>query len=177
MRPIPSNYENPDFIIEQLLDTSHLTHTSKNEVTRSTASPQLTAFNKGYWTKVNTYTKKLMGKLNADQVVVITGPLYLPHDGSKGKRYVSYQIIGEDNIAVPTHFFKAIFYPLETSNQGVFSTENEIYIIPNEDLDEKLPLESFKTSLEDFEKRAGILFPADISDYLIPFSMANLPRL
>ena len=41
-------------------------------------------------------------------VYVCTGPLYLPHAESDGKNYVKYQVIGSNNVAVPTHFFKIL---------------------------------------------------------------------
>lgn len=37
---------------------------------------------------------------------VCTGPLYLPKLESDGALYVKYKVIGRNNVAVPTHFFK-----------------------------------------------------------------------
>lgn len=39
---------------------------------------------------------------------VVTGPLYLPNLVENGRKYVKYEVIGSNDVAVPTHFFKVI---------------------------------------------------------------------
>ena len=46
-----------------------------------------------------------MAKRNPN-VYVVTGPLYLPRQEPDGKLYVKYQVIGKNQVSVPTHFFK-----------------------------------------------------------------------
>ncbi len=160
-----SDYQNSGFDIANLLNVAG-TGVLSERFPLSTASPQLPRFNKIYWIKIDNYVRELIRKLDMLRVLVITGPLYLPHEETDGKKYVTYQVIGENNIAVPTHFFKAIFYAVANSNGTDFSVSSEIYVIPNKNLDESVPLESFKTSLENLEKISGIVLPQDIKPYL-----------
>jgi len=162
IRPGFKDYQNSGF------DMGSLFSSSNSELPLSMASPQLSQFNKGYWAKVNAYIYGLMDKLEIAHVLVISGPLYLPHKESDGKQYVTYRVIGESQIAVPTHFFKAVFYPTYTSKGSASSFGSEFYIIPNQNLSESVPLESFRTSLEELEKKSGVIFPKDIMDYLTP---------
>lgn len=169
MRQQLSDYVNSGFEVAYLLDSSREGFFNTT-LPLSTTSPQVSQFNKGYWAKLNNYVMELSNKPNISQVLVITGPLFLPHDEPSGKRYVSYQVIGKNNVAVPTHFFKAIFYPEKDSknlNFRGFTVKSDIYVIPNQDLNEDKPLESFKTSLENLEKISGIVFPDDIKSYLV----------
>jgi endonuclease G len=118
----------------------------------SNMCPQCPQFNRGYWSKLEKYVRDLTKEYH--QVHVITGPLYLPYTDSDGKRYVKYQVIGENDVAVPTHFFKVI-----TLDNGNGYTETQAYILPNQAIESKTPLEQFKTTIQKVEKVAGILFP------------------
>lgn len=135
----------------------------------SIASPQLPAFNKGYWRKLRDYVQKLPKKLGAFYVIVITGPLYLPHKEA-GEKYVTHRVIGEDNIAVPTHFFQSVFYPVQIvdeDNEESWRVASETYVVPNQEISHDVSLESFKISLTDLEKISGIIFPKDMKPYFI----------
>ncbi|SPJ31800.1 unnamed protein product [Candidatus Protochlamydia amoebophila UWE25] len=52
--------------------------------------PQSPSFYRGYWSKWERYVRDLT-KLQQN-VYVITGPLYLSHEGCEGKGYVTYQV-------------------------------------------------------------------------------------
>ncbi len=86
------------------------------------------------------------------KVRVVTGPLYLPHEEADGKRYVTYQVIGSNDVAVPSNLFKVI-----TVGEGV-RTKQWAYLFPNESLDEKCSLSTFQTTIEKIEKVTGIVF-------------------
>lgn len=58
---------------------------------------------------------------------------------ANGKHYVKYEVIGANHVAVPTHFFKVVVCE---SEQGSF--EMESYVMPNEAIDDKVPLTSFQ---------------------------------
>jgi len=118
----------------------------------SNISPQIPQFNRGYWKKLENHVRDLTKKYKA--LHVYTGPLYLPHDEGNGKRYVKYQVIGENDIAVPTHFFKVIFAQTNTSRMFI-----EAYILPNTSIESHIPLEKFKATLQKVEKCAGVVFP------------------
>lgn len=55
-----------------------------------------------------------------------TGPLYLAKTEANGKNYVKYEVIGNAQIAVPTHFFKVL---LIENLDGIWEFEN--YLMEN----------------------------------------------
>ncbi len=113
--------------------------------------PQCPELNRGYWSKLEKHVRNLTQQYNS--IHVITGPLYLPYQEADGKRYVKYQVIGPNNVAVPTHFFKVL--NLE-KKQG--KSVNIAYILPNERIDSNVPLEKFQTTVQKVEQAAGIVF-------------------
>lgn len=114
----------------------------------SNSSPQIPQFNRGYWFKMERYVRELTERYPS--LHVYTGTLYLPNEHFEGKRYVSYEVIGENEVSVPTHFFKVIFADEEK--------EAEAYILPNEPIPKETKLEEFKVPLDVLEKSAGLLF-------------------
>ena len=69
-----------------------------------------------------------------------------------GKLYVRYQVIGQNQIAVPTHFFKVV--AIETMN-GEFELLS--FLLPNQAMDEKIPLKNFLVPIDSIERAAGFL--------------------
>ncbi len=165
LRTEVSDYENSGFVIAPLTVAS-----ADGKYPLSVSSPQLPEFNKTYWTKLRSYVMTLPKKFGVYSVLVVTGPLYFPHEQADGEKYVTYKVIGKDNIAVPTHFFQAVFYPAKTSdkeNEENWTVASEIYVIPNKDISSETPLESFKVDLEELERVSGVVFPADMKPYFI----------
>lgn len=116
----------------------------------SNMSPQEPQFNRGYWSKVEKYVRDLT-KSN-EVVEVITGPLYLPKEEADGSKWVKYRVIGDNDVAVPTHFFKVVVL----SSKG--KKEDIAYILPNEPIAANTPLDRFKVTVDKVEKCAGVLF-------------------
>ena len=121
--------------IEALKNTFYLTN----------ICPQNASLNRGLWASLE---RSVRGYVTEEKEVdVITGPLFLPsQDGNK--RYIYYQLIGENDVAVPTHFFKLIVKDRETL----------AYIIPNQNISDKTPIENYRTSVEVLEKVSGLQF-------------------
>lgn len=111
----------------------------------SNMSPQLHGFNSGHWQRLERYVRSLTNEY--DKVHVFSIPLYLPRQEGD-KKYVYYQVIGENNVAVPTHFAKVIF-----AGDKTFA-----FILPHENIDPKIPLEDFSVTLQDIEKASGFVF-------------------
>lgn len=114
----------------------------------SNISPQVPAFNRGFWLKLERHVRdltRLYGELH-----VYSGGLYLPREEDDGKKYVKYQVIGTNDVSVPTHFFKVIF-------SGDYSLL-DAFILPNEEIPLDKPLEVFQTTLDKVERAAGIIF-------------------
>ena len=116
----------------------------------SNISPQHPQLNRKYWLKLERHVRE-MTKSHA-KVCVITGPLFIPEIDKDGKKYVRYQVIGENNVAVPTHYFKVIH---GKTNQAVVT---EAYVIPNRPIENDPPLKTFAVSLDKVEKAAGLTF-------------------
>jgi len=118
----------------------------------SNMAPQVgRGFNRDKWEHLERYVRK-MTKLYRN-VYVCTGPLYLPHMEQDGKMYVKYQVIGQNNVSVPTHFFKVIVG--ETDNKDL---ELEAFVMPNEQIPDNTPLDNFRVPPDSVERAAGLLF-------------------
>ncbi|KAL1455711.1 hypothetical protein WDU94_009785 [Cyamophila willieti] len=70
-----------------------------------------------------------------------------------GKKYVNYEVIGDNNVAVPTHFFKII---VAETDKGQLVMEN--YVMPNAAISDSTPLTSFMVPLDSIQRAAGFLF-------------------
>jgi endonuclease G len=117
----------------------------------SNVAPQNPQFNRGYWSKLEKHVRDLTNHYLF--VHVYTGPLYLPKQELDGSKWVKYRVIGENNVGVPTHFFKIL--AMEKSN-GDITWEG--YVLPNEPINSQMPIKNFRTSIEKIEKASGIIF-------------------
>ncbi|VDM70467.1 unnamed protein product, partial [Strongylus vulgaris] len=117
----------------------------------SNMSPQVgRGFNRDKWNDLEKYARKVAKKsLNT---YILTGPLYLPRKADDGNKYVRYKVIGANNVAVPTHFFKVILAETSPSN-----FEMECFVLPNEVLPDTAELSVFYVPLEMIERSAGFL--------------------
>lgn len=98
-------------------------------------------FNRDKWENLERYARSCT-KIYKN-VYVCTGPLYLPSkDFNDGKNYVKYQVIGKNNVAVPTHFFKVIVGELD-NNDGQ-QLEMEAYVLPNAQIPDNVALATFQ---------------------------------
>ncbi|KHJ85875.1 DNA/RNA non-specific endonuclease, partial [Oesophagostomum dentatum] len=113
----------------------------------SNMSPQVgKGFNRDKWNDLEKYARKVAKKsLNT---YILTGPLYLPRKAEDGNKYV----IGANNVAVPTHFFKVI---LAETSPGNF--EMECFVLPNEVIPDTAELAIFYVPLDMIERSAGFL--------------------
>lgn len=154
LRAIPADYRGSGFDRGHMAPTAN--HRSQKKAMHDTfymtnMCPQNPKFNSGYWAKFEKHVRDLT-EYN-QSVYVVTGPLYLPY--SEGiKRYVKYQVIGKNDVAVPTHFFKVI--TLESKQD---KKECRAYILPNTEIPFDTPLEQFRTTVQKVEKAAGIVLP------------------
>ncbi|EYC24278.1 hypothetical protein Y032_0014g2415 [Ancylostoma ceylanicum] len=114
-------------------------------------SPQVgRGFNRDKWNDLEKYARKVAKKsLNT---YILTGPLYLPKKADDGNKYVKYKVIGANNVAVPTHFFKVI---LAETSPGNF--EMECFVLPNEVIPDSAELTMFYVPLEMIERSGGFL--------------------
>lgn len=117
--------------------------------------PQAPVFNREGWNKLEKYVRWRTNKCK--NVYVVTGPLYLPTRDSDGKLYVTYRVIGNTQVAVPTHLYKIILYE---SKNGDLSLE--AFLMSNQDaLNSKIKLNDYRVSIGDLniiERAAGVIF-------------------
>ncbi|XP_047488275.1 endonuclease G, mitochondrial-like isoform X2 [Penaeus chinensis] len=117
----------------------------------SNMSPQVgRGFNRDKWNDVEQYCRQLT-KSYAN-VYVCTGPLFLPRREEDGKLYVKYQVIGQNHVSVPTHFYKVVVCE---SNTG--ELDLECFLLPNVAIDDSVPIASFHVPLETIERASGLL--------------------
>uniref|UniRef100_A0A8C4KGX3 Endonuclease n=1 Tax=Dromaius novaehollandiae TaxID=8790 RepID=A0A8C4KGX3_DRONO len=121
----------------------------------SNVAPQVPHLNQNAWNNLEKYSRSLAR--NNKNVYVCTGPLFLPRMEADGKMYVKYQVIGKNNVAVPTHFFKVLILEKESGE-----IELRSYVMPNSPVDENIPLERFLVPIESIERASGLLFVPNI---------------
>jgi len=113
----------------------------------SNICPQDPALNRGWWKKLEKHVRVLTASY--ESVEVITGPLFLAKNTSKG-RFVKFKVIGSNDVAVPTHFFKVI--KATSPNQQI----TQCFVAPNQPFPTETPIEAMERPLEFVEKRSGI---------------------
>ncbi|XP_012286980.1 endonuclease G, mitochondrial [Orussus abietinus] len=125
--------------------------------TLSNMAPQVgPGFNRNSWNRLEKYVRKLTNVYK--DVYVCTGPLYLPKVDIDGKKYVRYEVIGTNHVAVPTHFYKIVVGETHDSR-----LEMEAFVMPNAPIDDNTPLKNFHVPPESIERAAGLLFFDKIS--------------
>ncbi len=77
-------------------------------------------------------------------------------DPTDNKLYVKYQVIGSNQVAVPTHFFKVIIGQQNNGQLDIYS-----YLLPNEPIDNAISLDEFLVAPELIEQNAGFLITTE----------------
>ncbi|CAF2352267.1 unnamed protein product [Rotaria sp. Silwood2] len=123
----------------------------------SNIAPQVgKGFNRDKWAHLEKYARALV-KHYIGGLWILTGPLYLPRlDPTDNKLYVKYQVIGPNQVAVPTHFFKVIIGQRNDGQLDIYS-----YLMPNEPIDNATPLDQFLVAPELIEQNAGLLITTE----------------
>ena len=75
-----------------------------------------------------------------------------------GKLRVSYEVIGANHVAVPTHFFKVVVAQATDGRVDMLS-----YVMPNAAQPEAVPLERYLVPVESIERASGLIFFDKIS--------------
>ena len=66
--------------------------------------------------------------------------------------YVKYEVIGKSHVAVPTHFFKVVLCETPESELELLT-----FVMPNQQLPEKVDLKHYLLPLETVERASGLL--------------------
>lgn len=149
------DYEHSGFDRGHMGAATH--HSSSEEALKETfyltnICPQHPSFNRGLWRQLERHISDLL--LQIRLIDVYTGPLFLPQILPDGNRYILYRVIGQNDVGVPTHFFKVLFIEFATGERAC-----EAYILPNQASNFSQNISDFRVSLEQIERCAGILLP------------------
>jgi len=121
----------------------------------SNISPQVPEFNRGGWEKLERYVRFRASA--AKNLYVVTGPLYLPTKARDGNLYVTYRVLGNNHISVPTHYFKVFLVETEGDKLSI-----EAFLMPNDKkLDGKINLDDYRLPIERLdviERASGSIF-------------------
>lgn len=118
--------------------------------------PQNYENNAGFWNRLEIYCRELTQRFG--DVWVVSGPLLLPQTQENGSRTVRYQLIGKDDVAVPTHLYKVILAQKDSSSD---SLALGAFVVPNAPIGFDRPLKEFQMSLSALERMSGLsFFPA-----------------
>lgn len=66
--------------------------------------------------------------------------------------YVKYEVLGQNHVAVPTHFFKIVV--MENDDNEL---EMEAYVLPNKEVENGTPLHLFQVRLFSYSK-LGVMY-------------------
>lgn len=104
-------------------------------------------FNRRIWLDLEEAVRGWVQRRGA--LVVIIGPIFEPDDG-----IMTYEVIGGNNVAVPTHFFKIV---VDTKPTG--GPEALAFVLPNEDLEGRsFDDDEFIVSIDEIEEATGLDF-------------------
>lgn len=115
--------------------------------------PQNYENNAGFWNRLEMYCRDLTQRFS--DVWLVSGPLMLPQVREDGHKTVCYQLIGKDDVAVPTHLFKVVLAQKDPSSD---SLALGAFVVPNSPIGFERPLTDFQVSLSDLERMSGLRF-------------------
>lgn len=126
--------------------------------------PQNVDNNNGFWNRLEMYCRDLAAKF--DHVWIVSGPLFLPETNahSSGKKFVRYEVIGKNEVAVPTHLFKVVVAEKEGTGKPLLG----VFVVPNVPIPSHHQLHEFKVDLEFVESHSGL--------QLLPLLAQSKPR-
>ncbi|XP_040289807.1 nuclease EXOG, mitochondrial [Bufo bufo] len=134
-------------------DTKYSTEAMAETFYLSNIVPQNYENNAGFWNRFEMYCRDLTQRF--DDVWIVSGPLTLPTQHEDGKKSVTYQVIGKDDVAVPTHLYKVI---LARKKQSEEALAEGAFIVPNAPISFQHQLPEYQVPLETLEKLSGLVF-------------------
>jgi len=116
--------------------------------------PIVPGFNCGPWYDLQCYIREKLVRENKS-VYVCSGPLFMPCNGDDGKSQMKFDVLGEGEVSVPTHFYKVIIIESHDGN-----LELEAYMMPNATPEEgsDINLDDYLTPLCVIEHASGLMF-------------------
>lgn len=118
----------------------------------SNITPQLPLFNRGIWKQLEQDVRDLASEPGTKAIYVFSGPLWLPSEGR-----VAYDVLGDDLVAVPTHFFKTVLIEPKQGEPRLVA-----WIIPHDE--EEHSLDACRVTVDVVERASGCDFWASLAD-------------
>ncbi|KAM3929106.1 nuclease EXOG, mitochondrial [Leptodactylus fuscus] len=134
-------------------DSKYSTEAMAETFYLSNIVPQNYENNAGFWNRFEMYCRDLTQRF--DDVWIVSGPLTLPVQHENGKKSVTYQVIGKDDVAVPTHLYKVILARKKPSDETL---AEGAFIVPNAPISFQHQLPEYQVPLETLEKMSGLVF-------------------
>lgn len=137
----------------------------------SSIAPQKLSIYRSLWTAIDSYVTNIASQ--SRNLYVVTGVLYLP----VGNGVVSYQVIGDHKVGIPTHFYKIV---LQEDRSGQLSLE--ALVLPNyqdpanTEKPSKYRLE-IERGLPEIEHAAGLRFFPNVDRSKIKKSKPGHPSI
>jgi endonuclease G len=120
----------------------------------SNMTPQSSQLNQQRWRLLEAKIQELAA--TRGELWVITGPAFVDDDGDG---MVEYDVIGDNEVAVPTHYFKIVVAESRTE-EGVY--EAMAFLFPNKKADEGF--DEFLVSIRGIEELTGFDFIKGMDD-------------
>lgn len=118
----------------------------------SNITPQTPALNRGIWERLERYVRFRANR--SKNLWVVSGPLYLPLKARDSNLYVTYRVLGDNHVSVPTHYFKVFL--VETRDDQLVM---EAFLMPNDpQVDGKI--DDFRVPinrLDTIERASGVI--------------------
>lgn len=149
-RASPADYARSGFDVgHQAAAANHATAPEALEetFTAANATPQTPALNRGRWRELETEIRALTS--SARCVWVVTAPIWKPAGRVDGTAWLTVQMIGANDVWIPTHCGKAIL--IEREPEGL---ECRAWIVPNDD--NPPPLDDCRVTTDEFERATGL---------------------
>uniref|UniRef100_T1IT42 DNA/RNA non-specific endonuclease domain-containing protein n=1 Tax=Strigamia maritima TaxID=126957 RepID=T1IT42_STRMM len=99
------------------------------------------------WSDLEAFTRYLTSQYL--DVYVFSGPIFIPNSNSN---YMEYEVIGDNQVAVPTHFFKII---IGRCKEDIQKLSIGCYIIPNDSTVANHQINEYRVCLLELERKAG----------------------
>ena len=106
--------------------------------------PQDINNNKGIWNLIEKQVRNNL-KSKYNEAWILSGPLFIPYNKGN-KKYITYEVLGDCDIAVPNFLFKSILYKKDNDHY----IDN--YLVPNKDII-SCNTNEFKIGLQDLENK------------------------
>lgn len=125
----------------------------------SNIAPQTASLNRGPWLRLENYVRSRAKE--SDNLYVVSGPLYMPIEAEDGKKYLQFEVIGDSNVGVPTHYYKVILAEKKRP-RGKPELTMEAFIMPNTpEIDKQASIEEYRISIDElpvYEQATGLIF-------------------